>query len=225
MFDWIVSLVERTGYLGVALLMLAENLFPPIPSELIMPLAGFSAARGRLDIALVVLSGTIGSVLGALAWYWLGRWLGPGRLRRFAARHGRWLTLSPAGVDRAREVFGAWGAPAVFAGRLVPAVRTLISVPAGIAGMGLGRFLVWTTLGTALWTGVLAGLGYVLEDRYQAVAAWVNPVSNLVVGALVLLYLWRVATFRGGEDAAARPEPCPGAPEPMMLRPGGSRAG
>ncbi len=201
MFDWIVGLVEQTGYVGIALLMLAENLFPPIPSELIMPLAGFSAARGRLDLALVVLSGTVGSLLGALAWYYVGRWVGPHRLRRLSARHGRWLTLSPADVDRAREAFARWGAPAVFAGRLVPAVRTLISVPAGIAGMKLGRFLAWTTLGTALWTGFLAGMGYVLEDRYQAVAGWVNPVSNIVIGALAILYLWRVATFPGAQGA------------------------
>lgn len=196
MFDWIVGLVEQGGYVGITLLMLAENLFPPIPSELIMPLAGFSVARGKLDIVLVVLSGTIGSVLGALAWYALGRWLGPDRLRHFAARHGRWLTLSPAEVDRARGAFARWGAPAVFAGRLVPAVRTLISVPAGVSAMGPGRFLAWTTLGTALWTAFLAGMGYLLEDRYQAVAGWVNPVSNVVVGMLVLLYLYRVITFR-----------------------------
>ena len=204
MFDWIIGLVERGGYVGIALLMLAENLFPPIPSELIMPLAGFSAAQGKLDVTLVILSGTIGSVLGALAWYCLGRWLGPDRLRRSAARHGRWLTLSPAEVDRARDAFTRWGAPAVFAGRLVPAVRTLVSVPAGIADMGLGRFLAWTTLGTALWTAFLAGMGYLLQDRYQAVAAWVNPVSNLVVGTLVLLYLYRIATFRGGKPLAGR---------------------
>lgn len=201
MFDWIVGLVERGGYVGIALLMLAENLFPPIPSELIMPLAGFSAAQGKLQIMLVILSGTIGSVLGALAWYWLGRWLGADRLRRFAARHGRWLTLSPAEVDRARAAFARWGVLAVFTGRLVPAVRTLISVPAGIAGMGLGRFLAWTTLGTALWTAFLAGPGYLLQEQYQAVAAWVNPVSNVIVGALVLLYLYRVITFRAEPPA------------------------
>ncbi|MBI0538449.1 DedA family protein [Roseomonas sp. KE2513] len=204
MFDWIVGLVERGGYLGITLLMLAENLFPPIPSELIMPLAGFSAAQGKLNVMLVILSGTIGSVLGALAWYYVGRWLGPDRLRRFAARHGRWLTLSPSEVDRARAAFTRWGAPAVFAGRLVPAVRTLISVPAGIAAMGLGRFLAWTTLGTALWTAFLAGLGYLLQEQYQAVAAWVNPISNLIVGALVLLYLYRVVTFRAQEPLTGR---------------------
>lgn len=196
MFDWIASFVERTGYLGIALLMLAENLVPPIPSELIMPLAGFAAARGGLDIGLVIISGTAGSVLGTLAWYVLGLYLGLDRLRRFAARHGRFLTLSSDDVDRAREVFVRWGALAVFAGRLVPTVRTLISLPAGLARMDLRHFLAWTTLGTALWTGFLAGLGYVLAERYQMVEAWVNSVSNIVGGVLVIVYLYRVATFR-----------------------------
>ncbi|PZR12919.1 MAG: DedA family protein [Azospirillum brasilense] len=197
MFDWIVGLVERSGYVGIALLMLAENLFPPIPSELIMPLAGFTAGRGRLNLGLVILSGTAGSVLGALAWYYLGRWLGAHGLRRFAARHGRWLTLSPAEVDRAQAAFARWGGPAVFGGRLIPAVRTLISVPAGITGMGLWRFLFWTTLGSGIWTAFLAGMGYALQDRYGTVSAWVNPVSNVVVGVLLLVYLYRVVTFPG----------------------------
>ena len=195
MFDWIVALVERSGYLGVALLMLAENLFAPIPSELIMPLAGFSAAQGKLNIVLVVLSGTIGSVLGALAWYYVGRWLGPDRLQRFAARHGRLLTLSPAEVNRARETFARWGAPAV---------RTLISVPAGIAAMGLGRFLAWTTLGTTLWTAFLAGHGYLLQEQYQAVAGWVNPISNVVLGAIVLVYFYRLVSFRTEDPLVKR---------------------
>lgn len=196
MFDWIVKLVEQGGYFGIALLMFAENVFPPIPSELIMPLAGFVAAQGKLDIFLVSLAGTIGSVIGAVFWYCLGRWMGTVRLRRLATQHGRWLTLSPRNVDRAHEIFSRWGALAVFAGRLVPAVRTLISVPAGITAMSLGRFMVWTTFGTALWTAFLAGMGYVLKDRYQAVADWANPVSNVVVWLLVLVYLYRVITFR-----------------------------
>lgn len=207
MFDWIASFVERTGYLGIALLMLAENLVPPIPSELIMPLAGFAAARGGLDIGLVIISGTVGSVLGTLAWYVLGYCLGLDRLRRFSAHHGRWLTLSPGDVDRAREVFARWGALAVFAGRLVPTVRTLISVPAGLARMGPRQFLAWTTLGTALWTGFLAGLGYVPEERYQMVEAWVNPVSNVVGSALVIIYLYWVATFGGRRKDPGESDP------------------
>jgi membrane protein DedA with SNARE-associated domain len=101
MFDWITGFVRRSGYLGVFLLMLAENIVPPIPSELIMPLTGFTAARGQISIALVVLAGTAGSTLGAFFWYHVGRRLGRDRLNRLAARHGRWLTLSPRDVDRA----------------------------------------------------------------------------------------------------------------------------
>lgn len=129
------------------------------------------------------------------------------RLRRFAARHGRWLNLSPGDVDRASEMFSRWGPAAVFAGRLAPAVRTLISVPAGITAMGLGRFMVWTTVGTALWTAFLAGMGYALKDRYQAVAEWANPASNVVVGVLVLVYVYRVITFRDENPVGQHDKP------------------
>ncbi len=195
MFDWITALVQQTGYLGIALLMLAENVFPPIPSELIMPLAGFTAARGELSIVWVVVAGTVGSIAGALLWYYVGRWIGAERLERWAERHGRWLTMSPEDVERARGAFARHGAAAVLVGRLVPAVRTLISVPAGITAMSLPRFLFWTGLGTAAWTALLAGLGYALESQYAVVADYVNPVSNVVVALLVAGYAWRVATF------------------------------
>ena len=103
MFDWIVSFIDKAGYGGIALLMLLENLFPPIPSELIMPLAGFSAAQGALNIGGVIVSGTIGSLAGALFWYLIGRWIGAERLKTFAGRHGRWLTLHPNEIDQARS--------------------------------------------------------------------------------------------------------------------------
>ncbi len=195
MFDGIVSLVQSTGYLGVALLMFAENVFPPIPSELIMPLAGFSAARGELSLVLVVLSGTVGSLAGLLVWYYAGRALGLARLEGWSARHGRWLTLSPSDVDRANDWFARHGSAAVFLGRLVPAVRTLISVPAGVSGMGLAPFLAWSAGGTLIWSALLAGAGYLLEAQYERVNAYLNPVSNVVVGLLVAAYLYRVATF------------------------------
>jgi membrane protein DedA with SNARE-associated domain len=196
MFDWITGLVEQTGYLGIALLMLAENVFPPIPSELIMPLAGFTAARGELNIVLVVLAGTVGTVLGALFWYGIARRVGRDRLRRWTGAHGRWLTISPGDVDRASEWFERHGRAAVLLGHFVPAVRTLVSVPAGIAGMPLLPFVLCTSIGTAAWCGVLAGVGYLLEEQHGRVAAYVNPVSNVVMGAIVLLYIYRVVTFR-----------------------------
>ena len=197
MFDWIVALVERTGSIGVALLMLAENVFPPVPSELIMPLAGFSAARGDLNVVAIIIAGTIGSLLGALLWYYIGKWIGAERLKRWASRHGRWLTITPEEVDQASNWFHRHGGMAVFIGRLIPAVRTLISVPAGVAGMPLTPFLLYTILGTVIWTAFLAGAGYFLESQYQRVSNWVNPVSNVVIGLFVLWYIYRVVTFRG----------------------------
>lgn len=196
MFDWVTGFIEQSGYFGIALLMFAENVFPPIPSELIMPLAGFTAARGELDVALVVVAGTTGSVAGALLWYYVGLWIGGERLNRLAARHGRWLTVSPKEIDRARGWFARHCGKAVLTGRLVPAVRTLISVPAGIAAMGTTRFLLYSTIGTAIWTGLLAGAGYLLQEGYRAVSGYVDPVSNVIFGALVLYYVYRVVTFR-----------------------------
>jgi membrane protein DedA with SNARE-associated domain len=196
MFDWITHLVDQTGYLGIALLMLAENVFPPIPSELIMPLAGFTAARGELSMMGILVAGTLGSVAGALFWYYIGRWVGLERLKRWAAKHGRWLTISPEDVDHAAAWFSQHAGKAVFVGRLIPAVRTLISVPAGVAGMPLPRFLTYSALGTALWTALLATAGYLLQDQYQRVGEYLNPVSDVIVGLIVLGYLYRVVTFR-----------------------------
>jgi membrane protein DedA with SNARE-associated domain len=203
MFDWITGFVERGGYLGIALLMFLENVFPPIPSELIMPLAGFTAARGDLSLVGVILAGSVGSLAGALLWYGIGRWLGLERLKRFAARHGRWLTLSPGDIDKAQGFFQRHGGKAVLLGRLVPGVRTLISVPAGIVAMPLPAFLLWTGIGTVAWTALLAGAGYLLESQYARVEGWVSPVSNVIMGAIVLFYLYRVVTFRADAKPAS----------------------
>jgi membrane protein DedA with SNARE-associated domain len=193
--DWITGF-EEMGSLGIAVLMFAENVFPPIPSELIMPLAGFSAARGELNLMIVIIAGSIGSLLGALLWYYIGRKIGAERLERWAAKHGRWLTLSPNEVEQSCAWFNRHGGKAVFIGRLIPAVRTLISVPAGIAGMPLGSFLLYSAAGTILWTALLATAGYLLESQYDKVAHWMNPISNVVIGLVVLGYLYRVVRFR-----------------------------
>jgi membrane protein DedA with SNARE-associated domain len=198
MFDWITGF-HKMGNIGIALLMFGENVFPPIPSELIMPLAGFSAARGEHNLLIVIIAGSIGSLLGALLWYYIGKGVGAERLKRWASKHGRWLTLSPKEVDQACAWFNRHGGKAVFIGRLIPAVRTLISVPAGIAGMPLGSFLLYSAAGTVLWTTLLALAGYFLESQYDKVAGWVNPVSNVVIGLIVLCYLYRVVRFRRRE--------------------------
>ncbi len=192
MFEWITGVMAAGGYLAVAGLMLLENIFPPIPSEVVMPLAGFLAATGELSFLGVLVAGTVGSVAGATFWYWIGLKLGEDRLRRFTERHGRWLTISPEEVDRASDWFRRHGAWAILIGRILPGLRTLISVPAGVARMPLLPFLFYTTLGSVVWIAGLTVLGYLLEAQYERVAGWLDPVSWVVVGALVAVYVWRL---------------------------------
>lgn len=196
MLDWVTGFVESWGYVGIALLMFLENVFPPIPSELIMPLAGYTASGGQLNILLAIAAGVVGSIAGALLWYYVARAIGCERLRHWAGRHGRWLTLSPDEIDQATDWFRRQGGKAVFVGRLVPAVRTLISVPAGFAEMPLVPFLLYSLAGTVIWTGLLAGAGYWLGSSYDQVSAWLGPVSNVVVAGIVVWYVWRVWSFR-----------------------------
>ncbi|CUH75954.1 DedA family protein [Tropicibacter naphthalenivorans] len=195
MFDFITNVMSALGAFGVASLMFLENVFPPIPSELIMPLAGFNAARGAQTLWIVILAGTVGSLAGAIFWYWLGRRLGARRVREMAQRHGRWLTMTPEDVDRANDWFHRHGRAAVVLGRLVPTVRTLISVPAGVACMPVWEFALWSTVGTAIWTALLTLAGYVLESQYELVSEWLNPVSTVLVVGFVLVYVYRVVTF------------------------------
>ncbi|WP_181296089.1 DedA family protein [Pseudomonas sp. Q2-TVG4-2] len=196
MFDKIVEVVSAFGYLGVFALMLLENIFPPIPSELIMPLAGFVAARGELNFAAVIAVGTAGSVVGALPWYYAGAKLGQERMKRLAKRWGHWLTLSPEDIDKASGWFDRHGKGAVFFGRLMPAVRTLISVPAGIVGMPMALFLIYSTLGSLIWTALLALAGFVLESQYEKVSQYLDPISTGVVVLFVLYYLYRLIRQR-----------------------------
>lgn len=205
MFDWLTALVERGGAVGVALLMLAENVFPPIPSELIMPMAGFLAALGRLDLWAVIAAGTLGSVLGAWFWYWLGRALGRARLMRLVARWGHWATVSEAETEATLAWFALRGDWAVFLGRMVPVVRTLISLPAGINRMGQMRFLLFTAMGSLIWVSALTLAGWVLKAEYARVEAWLNPVTAFIVAAVVVTYLWRVIRLRArAREARAR---------------------
>lgn len=196
MFNSFVDIVSQGGYLGVFLLMLAENVFPPIPSELIMPLAGFVSARGDLNIVLVILAGTAGSVAGALPWYYAGALFGRDRLKRMANRYGRWLTVSSVDIDVASLWFARHGAAAVFFGRLIPAIRTLISVPAGIVSMPLLPFLAYSTIGSLIWTALLAVTGYLLQSQYELVEQYIDPISKGVLIAVIAIYVYRFIRFK-----------------------------
>ncbi|MBJ3774554.1 DedA family protein [Acuticoccus mangrovi] len=198
MFDWITALVERTGYLGIAILMLVENVFPPIPSEVIMPVAGYSAGSGGLNLVAVIVAGSAGSVGGAYFWYLVGKRLGLARVERATARWGRWLTIEPQDIHRASAWFARNQERAVLIGRLVPTIRTLISIPAGIAHMGTPRFLAFTTVGSVLFCAALAVAGYALGSQHKLVSEWMNVGTNLFLAAIIALYLYRVVTFRRG---------------------------
>lgn len=196
MTSWISDIIVGAGYAGIAILMFVENIFPPIPSEVIMPLAGVRAADGRLAILPVIISGTIGSVLGALPWYILGRRFGEKRLMRLADRHGRWLTMRPDDVHAANGWFRRHGLIAVLGGRLVPTVRTLISVPAGLARMNIWLFLAATTLGSLAWTAFLALVGFAAQTQWRTIGDWIDTVATVTLVILLGIYLFRIATWR-----------------------------
>lgn len=196
MLDLITAVIGALGAFGIFLLMFAENVFPPIPSEIILPLAGYSAAQSGAPILIVVVAATSGSVAGAMFWYWIGRAIGLDRVREFARHHGRWLTMSPREVDGVDRWFERFGPLAVLIGRMVPGIRTLISIPAGVARMRLLPFLLWTSLGSVIWTSGLVLAGYEFGERYQTVALIIEPVSNAILAGMLAAYLWRVAAFR-----------------------------
>jgi membrane protein DedA with SNARE-associated domain len=194
--EWIIETINSAGYLGLFLLMLLEAVFPPIPSELIIPFAGFAAARGDLSFFGVVAAATAGSVVGTLPWYIAGRVFGLHRVRYLADRFGRWLTLNAEEIDLATGVFRRYGPWIVLFGRLLPIIRTLISVPAGLAKMPAWQFFGFSLIGMVVWNCILAGAGYILADHYHLIEAWLDPLTYLVLGAVVLLYLYRLVTWR-----------------------------
>ena len=189
MAEWITNTMNSLGYVGIGLLMFLENLFPPIPSELIMPLAGFTVYQGKMQFFYAVLAGVLGTVLGALPWYYAGKLVGEERLKALADRYGKWLSISSKDIDRANNWFDRYNAKAVFFCRLVPGVRTLISLPAGISGMPLVPFLIYSTLGTALWVSLLTYAGYALGQNYHLVDQYIGPLSKVVLCILIAAFI------------------------------------
>jgi membrane protein DedA with SNARE-associated domain len=196
MADWIIHTIESTGYFGIVFLMFLENVFPPIPSEIIMPLAGFIVSRGEQTFLGVVLSGTIGSVLGALPLYYAGYFIGEQRVERFVDKFGRWLTISRKDLERARNWFDKHGRTAVLFCRLVPGIRSLISIPAGIKRMPIISFLCYTAIGASFWTFILTYAGYVLGAKFEQVEKYLNPISYVVLFVIVFIYVKRVLSTR-----------------------------
>lgn len=199
--DALPSLVSRAvdanpllGYLVIGGVMLLENVIPPIPSEVVMPLAGFLVQQGKLDLVPAVLAGLVGTVLGAWFWYGVGRLVNEEQLERWLTRHGRWLGLEPQALANSRRWFNRHGVAVVFWGRVIPGIRTLVSVPAGIELMPQRSFLFWTTAGSLLWVLLLTVMGSALGEGYKRVAGWIEPFADLIkvliVMAVALGMLW-----------------------------------
>ena len=204
MSDWVIRLIDQSGYLGIGFLMFLETIFPPIPSEVIMPVAGVAAGQGKLSYGLVVASGTTGAMLGNIVWYLAARALGLARLHPFIDRWGRWLTITWPEVLRADRWFREHGMLFVFLGRLIPTVRSLVSVPAGLLHMQFRRFLLASIIGTAGWTALLTLAGFKLGENYARIDDFIGPASNAVLITLLLGYVWRVWTHRNYQPPAEK---------------------
>ncbi len=198
--NWVQDVINQFGYLGVALLVVIENVFPPIPSEIVLPFAGFVAQQGasavnatagaaQSDTTVVgmMIAATVGSVVGALILYFVSAAIGPERLRQFVERFGKWFGVKSSDLVRAEEWFDRRSSAAVLVGRCVPLIRSIVSIPAGFRRMKLTSFVVLTAIGSAVWNIALIGAGAVLGDQWERVGEYVGVFQWLVIAAVLLL--------------------------------------
>lgn len=200
MFDdltgWVTTVVETLGFVGVAALVALESVFPPIPSELVLPLAGYVAEREGRSVAAMIGAATVGSVVGALVLYWISAAIGPDRMRTIVVRHGRWLGVKEADLDRAEQRFDRHADVAVLVCRCVPLLRSIVSIPAGFRRMSLPRFIVLSAIGSAVWNTALIGAGALLGNRWERVGEVMGAVQWVVIAALVVAVGWVVVRRR-----------------------------
>ncbi|WP_019909588.1 DedA family protein [Paenibacillus sp. HW567] len=192
---WITDFMEQFGYLGIFLMLALENIFPPIPSEVILPFGGFMTIDSGLTIPGVLLASTAGSLLGAVILYWIGRLLDVSRMERIVDRWGKWIRIKKSDIRRADAWFDKYGYWTVLFCRMVPLVRSLISIPAGMSGMKFGLFLLFTTIGTLGWNTLLILLGAALGESWEEIGVYMNTYSSIVYvliagGAVVLGLLY-----------------------------------
>ncbi len=184
---WVQEVIERLGAIGVALLVILENVFPPIPSEIVLPFAGFVAQRGDGSVVLMIVAATVGAVVGALILYYVAALIGPVRLGVFIAKFGKWFGVKPSDLMRAEQWFDRHAVAAVLLGRCVPLIRSVVSVPAGFRRMPLVPFIAYTALGSAVWNTVLIGAGAVLGNQWEKDEPYVAVLQWLVLATIVLL--------------------------------------
>jgi len=207
---WAKDFVESAGYVGVFLMVVLENVFPPIPSEAILPLAGFLAGEGRFWLPAVILAATMGAVAGALILYYAAYWFGEARLRWLIRKYGKWFAVSERDLDSANAWFDHHGYKAVFLCRMVPIVRSLVSLPAGLRRMNLVPFIAYTAIGSGLWNSLLIVAGWWLGDNWEDVSHLVDyldyPMYVAIIGALIW-FIWKKKFAAKPSDKANSPEP------------------
>lgn len=190
---WVQDVIEQLGYVGVALLVVAENVFPPIPSEIVLPFAGFVAQRGSESVIIMILAATVGSVGGALIMYWIAAFIGDERLHAFTRKFGKWVQIREVDLSRAEEWFDRHATSAVLLGRCVPLIRSVVSIPAGFRRMKLVPYLAYTFAGSLVWNILLIGAGALLGDNWERVGDVMSPIQKLVeltVVVAVVAFAW-----------------------------------
>lgn len=195
METWITSIMADFGYIGIFLLIMVENLFPPIPSEIILTFGGFMTTVSSLNIVMVIIVATLGSVVGAVLLYKVASYFGKERLTKIVLKHGRILRLKESDIERAENFFLKYGSWAVFLCRMIPLIRSLISIPAGMTQMKMSRFLVLTTAGSLLWNTVLIGLGAFLGESWNEIIVFMDSFSTIIYSIIALLVVVGLGFF------------------------------
>ena len=183
------------AYLVICLAMFLENIIPPIPSEIIMPLGGFYVYQGVLNFYILVVFGVIGTVLGALPWYYLGKFLNEKKLANIVETKGKFLGITAKDLNKSKLWFDKYGVSLVFWGRLIPGIRTLISVPAGIELMPINKFLIWTSLGSLIWVIFLSFSGYIFGENYKVIESYVDNFKIFFKPILIIFLVFLVFKF------------------------------
>ena len=186
---WVENIISTMGYPGLYIVMFVENVFPPIPSEVVLPLAGSLSLSGRFTITLITIVGMLGSLTGAFLFYGIGKWVGEERVRNFIAKYGKFALISTDDFDTSLKWFEKYDDWVIFFSRMVPIVRSLISIPAGVASMNLTKFSIYTVLGTALWSFILSFAGRLLGEQWPVITEYINTYQDivLVVGIFVVV--------------------------------------
>lgn len=192
---WITSIMADFGYIGIFLLIMVENLFPPIPSEIILTFGGFMTTVSSLNVVIVIIVATLGSVVGAILLYKVASYFGKERLTKIVLKYGRILRLKESDIERAESFFLKYGSWAVFLCRMIPLIRSLISIPAGMTKMKMSRFLVLTTAGSLLWNTVLIGLGALLGESWNEIVVFMDSFSTIIYSIIAGLLIVGLAFF------------------------------